>query len=95
MTRFRAEFAPTIEMKQLSREFQLPCQTTEIVEEITTKFRERGLLVSQYATDDDMKKKKKRYHDILREDIREFLSLLGCKNLDDMIVRALEREIYF
>ena len=84
--RFQDEFAPTIEVQLLEREFQDPRQTTKTVAEITAKFRERGLLVPHYATDKDMKKV--RYHDMLRDDIREFVSLLGFKTLNDMIARA-------
>ena len=43
--RFRAEFAPVIEVQQLAREFQDIRQTTEIVAEITAMFRERTLFV--------------------------------------------------
>lgn len=39
--------------------------------DITTKFRERALSVSQYAADEEMQKT--RYHDMLMEDIKEFL----------------------
>ena len=55
-TRCRAEFAPVIEVQQLAREFQDLRQTTETVAEITAKFRERTLLVPQYAADEEMKK---------------------------------------
>lgn len=37
--------------------------------------------------------KKTSYNDMLRDDIREFMSLSSCKNLNDMIARAQEREI--
>ncbi|CAH1431387.1 unnamed protein product [Lactuca virosa] len=90
-TRFRAEFAPVIEVQQLAREFQDLQQTTETVAKITTKFRERALLATQYAEDEEMKKA--RYHDMLRSDIRQFVSRSSCKTLDDMIARAREREI--
>ena len=59
--------------------------------EITAKFRERALLVLQYAADEEMKKA--RYHEMLRSDIRQFVSRSSCKTLDDMIARAREREI--
>ena len=49
---FRAEFAPMIEVQQLEQEFEDLCQTTETMAEITTKFRERALLVPQYAADE-------------------------------------------
>ena len=49
-------FPPKIEMKQLGREFQDLFQTTKTVVDITSKFRDRYLLVLQYAIDEEMKK---------------------------------------
>ena len=43
-------------------------------------------MVPQYAAGEEMKKT--RYLDMLKDDIHEFVSLSGCKNLNDMIVRA-------
>ena len=37
--------------------------------------------------------KKARYHEMLWDDIREFVSRSGYKTLEDMISRAREREI--
>ena len=54
--KFKAEFAPVIEVQQLVRGFQDHEQTTEIVAEITAKFRERALLVPQYVVDKEMKR---------------------------------------
>ena len=75
----------------MAREFQDLRQTTQIVPKITTMFRERGLLVTQFVADEDMKKDK--YHEILRGDIRQFVSRSSCSTLEDMIVRATERDI--
>ena len=91
VARFRAEFAPAVELQQLAREFLDMRQTTETVAEITAKFRERALLVPQYAGDEDMRRT--RYHDMLRADIREHVSFSACPTLDSMIARAREREI--
>ena len=63
VTQFREKFTPAIEVQQLPREFQDLRQTTETMAEITSKFKERALLVSQYATNEEMKKT--RYHDML------------------------------
>ena len=52
-------------------ELQDLCQTTKTVAQITAKFHERALLVSQYVADEAMKKM--RYHDMLRDDIMEFV----------------------
>ena len=59
--------------------------------EITSKFQKRALLVPQYAPDEEMNKV--RYHDLLRDDIMEFVSISVCETLNDMISRAREREI--
>ena len=59
--------------------------------EITAKFRERALLVPQYVVYEDTRKMK--YYDMLRHDIREFVSFSGCKTLNDMIEKAHELEI--
>ena len=64
VTRSRAEFVPDVEVQQLEREFIDIRQTTETVAVITTKFRERALLVPQYAADEDMRNT--RYHAMLR-----------------------------
>ena len=53
---------------------------------ITAKFWERVFLVPQYVTDDEMKQV--RYHDMLRDDIRKFVSISECETLNDMISRA-------
>ena len=76
MIRCKAEFAPAIEVEQLAKEFQDHHQTTETVVVITAKYRERDLLVPQYVADEEMKKT--RYHDVLRDDIREFVSFSAC-----------------
>lgn len=55
-------------------------QTTKTVVEITTKFKERALLVTQYFGDGEMKMK--RYHDILRTEIRDFVSMDTCTKFD-------------
>ena len=59
--------------------------------EITIKFLERALLVLQYAVDEEMKKE--RYHDMLRDDIMEFVGISGCNTLNDMTSRSQERDI--
>ena len=37
--------------------------------------------------------KKVMYHDMLRDDIREFVSFSGCETVNYMITKSLEREI--
>ena len=53
-------------------------QTIESVAEITAKFRERALLVPQYAGDEEMRKT--RYHYMLRADIREHVSYSASRH---------------
>ena len=89
--RFDSEFAPPIEVQQLVREFHDLQQTTKTVAEITAKFRERALLIPQYETDENMRRT--RYHSMLRDDIREFVSFTGCKTLNEMAETACEREM--
>ena len=91
VTRFKVEFAPAVELQQLAREFLDMRQSTNTVAEITAKFRERSLLVPQYAGDEDMRRTC--YHDMLRADIQEYVSFSACPTLDSMIAMAREREI--
>ena len=86
--RFQREFVPAIEVKQLAREFQDLRQTIETLAVITAKFRDIVLLVPQYAANEVMRKM--RYHDMLIDDSREFVSFSGCKTLNDMIEKAYE-----
>ena len=51
-----------MEIQQLANAFLDIRQTTESVGKITAKFRERSLLVPQYASDEEMKKTW--YHDM-------------------------------
>lgn len=90
MARFMEEFAPAIKVQQLEREFQNLRQTTKIVMEITVKFKERALLVPQYVMDEEMKKTS--FHDMLHDDIQEFVSLSSWKTSNDMIARVREQE---
>lgn len=52
---------------------------TKIVAEISAKFRERALLVLQYAVDENMKKT--RYQDIPRDEIKDFVSVSSYQTL--------------
>lgn len=69
VTRFNEEFAPTIKVQQLLREFQDFARLMRLLA-ITVKFREWSLWVLQYAVDEEMQKT--RYHDMLRDDIRVY-----------------------
>lgn len=61
------------------------------MEEIIAKFIEMGLLVWQYAGNEDMKKNM--YHDMLRNDIMDFVSVSSCQTLEQTINQAQEQEI--
>lgn len=74
--------------EQLVKEYVDMHQTNETMAEITTKFRERALVVPQYDADEEMWQT--RYHDLLISDIREFVNFSACSTLDDMISRAQE-----
>ena len=89
--RFNTKFTPPIEVQRLVGEFHGLQQTTKTVAEITAKFRERALLIPQYATDEDMRRT--RYHSMLRDDVQEFVSFTGCKTLNEMVEKAWEREM--
>lgn len=49
----------------------------ETMAEITTKLRDRALLVQ---VDEEIRRK--RYHDMLRANIKEFISVLSCQKLE-------------
>lgn len=80
-----------IEVQQLATEYQDLRQTIETVAEIIAMFRWRALLALRYVADKEMKKV--RYHDMLKDEIWEFVSMFSYRNLEDMIARAREWEI--
>ena len=49
------------------------------------------MLIPQYDTDEEMRRT--RYNSMLRDDIREFVSFTGCKNLNEMVEKTREREM--
>ena len=62
IVRFKADFAPFIDVQQSSSEFQDLRQTTEFIAKITVKLKERDFLVPRYDVEEEMKKMS--YHDI-------------------------------
>lgn len=60
----------------------------EIVAEITAKYKESALLARQYAVDEEIKKTK--YHEMIEDDIRPFVSMSSCRTLLGVIARAEE-----
>lgn len=70
------------------REFLDLRQTKDSMMDITTRFRERALLIRQHAADEEMKKTQ--FHNMLKDGIREFVSFSVCRTLEEMIDRARE-----
>lgn len=54
-------------------------------------FQERDLVVPYYVVHEEMRKAM--YHDILKDETREFLSMSKYRTLEDMIAWAREQEI--
>ena len=67
---------PQIEIERITGEFLNMVQTTEYVNEITDKFLEKSLFCSEYV--DNEKMKMYRYINVLRPDIREFVTTARC-----------------
>lgn len=88
---FRVKFTLAIEVQQITREFQDLRQTVETVAQIMTKFQESALLVPSYVPDEEIKKTI--YHDMLRDNIQEFVSISSCKKFEEVIPRAPKWEI--
>ena len=63
---------PQIEVERLNSEFLSLVQTTGSVNEITDKFLERSLFCPEYIANERMKMY--RYAEVLKPEIREFLS---------------------
>ncbi|KVI01519.1 Retrotransposon gag protein [Cynara cardunculus var. scolymus] len=90
-TRFSEQFAPQIEVKQVTKEFHDMKQTIESVNEITDKFLEKTLFSPQYVADVAMKLF--HYTDMLKPDIRAFIAPARCKTLAEAIEIARTREL--
>ena len=89
---FKEQYVPQIEIERITGEFVNMVQTTESVNEITDKFLEKSLFCPEYVANEKMKMY--RYINILRPDIREFVSTAMCQDLSQMIDVAWARELY-
>ena len=89
---FNAEFTPRVEVERISLDFQNLKQTTESVQEMNTKFIEMARFCPLYAANEDMKIA--RYLGMLREDIREFVSLNRYTALAEVMEAARRRELF-
>ena len=67
-------------------------QTTETVNEITDIFLEKSLFCPEYVANEKMKMY--RYMNVLRPDIREFVTIARCQDLNQMMEVARARELY-
>lgn len=91
VTRFRAEYVPPVEMERIAKEFLELTQTSETVKEMNRKFTEMALFCPQYAASEEMKMS--RYKDMLRTEIREFISTAQYASLSAMMDAARRREL--
>ncbi|KAI3672891.1 hypothetical protein L6452_38991 [Arctium lappa] len=89
--RFRAEYVPPVEMERIAKEFLELTQTTETVKEMNRRFTEMALFCLQYAASEDMKMT--RYKDMLRTEIREFVSTAQYATLVAMMEAARRQEL--
>lgn len=81
---------PAIEVQQLAREYLTLEHTTKMVAMITAKFRERMLFFPQYAATGEMSMA--RYHDMLRSEIHEFVSISSCETLSNLVEATRDRD---
>ncbi|KAI3700720.1 hypothetical protein L2E82_45358 [Cichorium intybus] len=83
---FKLEYVSQVEMERLAQEYLNLTQTTETVTEITKKFNERALFCLEFAATERMNMT--RYLEMLRTDIRKFVSAARHQSLTDMIMAA-------
>ncbi|KAJ9557267.1 LOW QUALITY PROTEIN: hypothetical protein OSB04_011881 [Centaurea solstitialis] len=84
--------APSIERERIAAEFLNLTQTTETVNEITTKFLEKLLFMPGYANDESLKMA--RYLGILKTKIKGAVSTKRCKTFSDMVGTARAQELH-
>jgi hypothetical protein len=89
---FREQYVPQIEVERITGEFLNLVQTTESVNEITDKFLEKSLFCPEYVANEKMKMY--RYMNVLRADIREFVTTARCQDLNQMMEVARAWELY-
>ena len=89
---FKEQYVPQIEIERITGEFLNMMQTTESVNEITDKFLEKSLFCPEYVANEKMKMY--RYMNMLRPDIREFVTTARCQDLNQIMEVAQAREIY-
>ena len=83
-------FAPEAELNKIRRDFLGTHQTTESVHDFSMTFLDRAHFLPEYANDERLLMK--HYVDMLRKDIRQFISARDWKNMDQLMNAALERE---
>lgn len=75
----------------MTYEFLALEQTTEMVCEIIAKFRERELFCPQYAASEEMRVT--HYHNMLRKEIWEHVSISTHKTVSNLVEATREREL--
>ncbi|GKC59414.1 zinc finger, CCHC-type, retrotransposon gag domain protein, partial [Tanacetum coccineum] len=84
------EFTPAEEIDRIREEFQTLTQTNETVNEMWKKFNDLIRCCPEYHGNEKLKVE--RFQSMLRDDIREVISLFKCTTLDDLLTRPRVRE---
>ncbi|PWA69508.1 reverse transcriptase domain-containing protein [Artemisia annua] len=87
---FFKNFAPESDLRNIRRDFLQTKQTTESVRDFTMTFLDRARFLTEYASDERLLMN--HYVDMLRKDIRQFISAKDWKNIEELTNAALERE---
>ncbi|GKE40528.1 putative reverse transcriptase domain-containing protein, partial [Tanacetum coccineum] len=87
---FNAEFTPAVEIDRIQEEFQTLMQTNEMVNEMWKKFNDLICYYPEYHGHEKLKVE--RFQRMLRDGIREVISLFKCTTFNDLLSRARVRE---
>nr|GEV20113.1 zinc finger, CCHC-type, retrotransposon Gag domain protein [Tanacetum cinerariifolium] len=87
---FTTEYAPVEEVDKIQEEFQTLTQTNERVNEMWKKFNDLIRYCPVYHWNENLKVEK--FQRMLRDDIREVISLFKCTTLEYLLSRAQLRE---
>ncbi|GKD63659.1 zinc finger, CCHC-type, retrotransposon gag domain protein, partial [Tanacetum coccineum] len=88
---FNAEYTPAEEIDRIREEFQTLTQTNETMNELWKKFNDLIRYCPDYHGNEKLKVE--RFQRMLRDDIREVVSIFKCTTLDDILSRAQVREV--
>ncbi|PWA85681.1 zinc finger, CCHC-type, Retrotransposon gag domain protein [Artemisia annua] len=87
---FFKNFAPESDLRNIRRDFLQTKQTIASVCDFTMTFLDRARFLPEYASDERLLMN--HYVDMLRKDIRQFISAKDWKNIEELTNAALERE---